>query len=73
MTPHLSRLIEMVQIRGHNICFYAELKKLSLIITKYSLLSRTLNNNGKVKVKKTHKNMKRTNNGIVHNISNPSL
>ena len=27
---------------GHNICFYAELTKLSLIITKYSLLCRAL-------------------------------
>ena len=30
----------MVQMRGHNICFYAELTKLSLIIVNYSLLSR---------------------------------
>ena len=24
VTPHLNRLVEMVQIRGHNMCFYAE-------------------------------------------------
>ena len=28
MTPHLNRLGETVQIRGHNICFYAELTKI---------------------------------------------
>ena len=27
VTPHLSRLDEMVQMRGHSICFYAELTK----------------------------------------------
>ena len=27
VTPHLNRLIETVQMRGHNICFYAELTK----------------------------------------------
>ena len=27
VTPHLNHLIEMVQMRGHNICFYAELTK----------------------------------------------
>ena len=42
MTPHLNRLDETVQMCGHNICFNAELKKLSLIITKYCLLSRAL-------------------------------
>ena len=34
VTPHLYRLIEAVQMRGHNISFYIELKKLPLIITK---------------------------------------
>ena len=28
VTPHLNRLIETVQMRGHNICFYAELTKI---------------------------------------------
>ena len=42
MTPHLSRLVETVQMSGHNICFYAVLIELSLIITKYSLLRRAL-------------------------------
>ena len=42
MTPHLNRLNEMVQMRGHNICFYAEQTKLSLIIISYSSLSRAL-------------------------------
>ena len=27
VTPHLNRLVETVQMRGHNICFYAELTK----------------------------------------------
>ena len=46
-------LDETVQMRGHNICFYAELtKKVSLIITKYSLLSRALLNIKKTKQKK---------------------
>ena len=31
MTPHLNRLDETVQMRDHNICFYAELTK----ITRY--------------------------------------
>ena len=44
VTTHLNRLIKAVQMRGHNICFYAELRKLSLIITKYSHLSRALLN-----------------------------
>ena len=44
MTPHLNRLIEMVQILGHNINYALKqgLQKLSLIITKYSLLSGAL-------------------------------
>ena len=42
MTPHLNRLVETVQMRGHTIGFYSELMKLSRIITKYSLLSRAL-------------------------------
>ena len=28
MTPHLNRLVETVQMRGHSICFYAELTKI---------------------------------------------
>ena len=28
VTPHLNRLFETVQMRGHNICFYAELTKI---------------------------------------------
>ena len=28
VTPHLNRLIETVQMRGHNICFYAVLTKI---------------------------------------------
>ena len=28
VTPHLNRLIETVQMRGHNICFYAEFAKI---------------------------------------------
>ena len=28
VTPHLNRLNKTVQMRGHNICFYAELTKL---------------------------------------------
>ena len=28
VTPHLNRLGEMVQMRGHNLCFYAELTKI---------------------------------------------
>ena len=27
MTPHLNRLVEIVQMWDHNICFYAELTK----------------------------------------------
>ena len=42
MTPHLNRLVKTVQKKVPNICFYAELTKLSLIINKYSLLSRAL-------------------------------
>ena len=42
VTPHLNRLIETVQMSGHNICFMQNVQKLSLIITKYSLLSRAL-------------------------------
>ena len=32
VTPHLNRLIETVQMMGHNICFYTELTK---IISNY--------------------------------------
>ena len=39
VTPHLNRLVETVQMRGHKICFYEELTK---IITKYALLSTAL-------------------------------
>ena len=39
MTPHLNRLVKTVQMRGHNICFSAELTK---IISKYSPLFRAL-------------------------------
>ena len=28
VTPHLNRLIETVQMRGHNICFYVESTKI---------------------------------------------
>ena len=28
VTPHLNHLVKMVQMRGHNICFYAELTKI---------------------------------------------
>ena len=28
VTPHLKLLIEMVQVKGHNICFYEELTKI---------------------------------------------
>ena len=35
VTTHLNRLVETVQMRGNNICFYAELTKIILIITKY--------------------------------------
>ena len=28
VTPHLNRLIETIQMRGHNIYFYAELTKI---------------------------------------------
>ena len=39
VTPHLKRLDETVQMRGHNIWFCREIRK---IIIKYSLLSRAL-------------------------------
>ena len=28
VTPHLNCLEEMVQMRGHNVCFYAEITKI---------------------------------------------
>ena len=28
VTPHLNRLMETVQMRGYDICFYAELTKI---------------------------------------------
>ena len=43
VTPRLNHLIEMLQLRGLNIFFMQNFQKLSLIITKYSLLSRALN------------------------------
>ena len=44
VTPHLNRLFETVQMRGHNICCHAELTKIIPgIITKYYLMSRALN------------------------------
>ena len=42
MTPHLNCQIEMVQMRGHNICLYAEFTKLSLNTPSYLELSRSL-------------------------------
>ena len=42
VTPHLNCLSKTVQMMGHNICFYAELTKLSLIIIKYYLLPTAL-------------------------------
>ena len=48
VTPHLNCLIEMVQKRGHNIFFNQNLPKLSLIIAKYSLLSRALHAEEKI-------------------------
>ena len=38
----MSCLDKRVQMRSHNICSYAELTKITPIITKYSLLSRAL-------------------------------
>ena len=35
VTPHLNRLVEKVQMKGHNICFYAELTK---IVPNYYLI-----------------------------------
>ena len=42
MTPHLNRLVETVQKKGHNICFHAELTKIIHNYDKYSVLSRAL-------------------------------
>ena len=45
VTTHLNRLTETVQIRGSHYMFLCRInKKLYLIITKYFLLSRALNN-----------------------------
>ena len=41
MALHLNRLNETVQMKGHNIRFYAEVTKITVII-KYSLLSRAV-------------------------------
>ena len=45
VTPHLNRLDKTVQMRGHNICFMWNKQKLSLIIIKYSILSRAKHKN----------------------------
>ena len=42
--PYLNRLVETIQMMGHSICFYAEVTKIILVITKYSHLSRALSN-----------------------------
>ena len=36
VTPHLNRLDETVQMKGHNIRFYAEVAKIILSYHKYS-------------------------------------
>ena len=51
VTPHLNRLEETIQMRGHNICLYAELTKIipdyhqitSLILSSgcYSVVTQT--------------------------------
>ena len=40
--PHLNRLVEMVHMRGHNICFYVELTNNIPNYYQYSLLSTAL-------------------------------
>ena len=43
VTPHLNRLDEIVQLRGHTIYFQTEIRKnYQTISIKYSLLSRAL-------------------------------
>ena len=44
VTPHLNHLDKMVQMRGHNICFYAKLTKFSLIrlLSLYFIISMPL-------------------------------
>ena len=42
VTPHLNRLDETVQTRGHNVCLFIQKQKLSIVIIKHSLLSRSL-------------------------------
>ena len=42
MTPHLSRLVETVQMWGHDICFYAELTKIIPNYHKILPLSRAM-------------------------------
>ena len=42
VTCHLNCLVETGQMRGHNIYVYEVYTKISVIITKYSLLSRAL-------------------------------
>ena len=39
MTPHKNRIAETVPMRGHNICFYREIRKLSLNYHQYPSLS----------------------------------
>ena len=50
MTPHLNRLIETVQIRGHNIPFLCRINKIIPNIAKYSPLSRALRDIQEIKV-----------------------
>ena len=42
MTPHLNRLAETIQMRGHNLLFYAEITKIIPNYHQYSLLSTAL-------------------------------
>ena len=35
MIPHLNRLDKTVQMKGHNICFYAEMTKIIPVIIEY--------------------------------------
>ena len=46
----LNRLIETVQIRGHNILFLCRINKIIPNITKYSSLSRALRDNQEIRV-----------------------
>ena len=42
VTTHLNRLVETVQMRGHNVSFYAEVTKISPNYHQILPLSRTL-------------------------------